>query len=190
MKPVAEEKEITLEFEVSENIAVYADEKMICTVIRNLVSNALKFTPRKGKIKVTSEQSTNNQIIVSIEDNGVGMNKDVLSTFFDNKNTAFTKGTEDEPGSGFGLILVKEFVEKNNGELIIESKEGQKMFQKKSRGVAALCGRTRQCTKLCMQSHSSASTEYRAIHIIFSVSMPQSWNQTKIELTFLFLQKS
>jgi len=125
LKPVAEEKEITLEFDVPENLAVYADEKMICTVIRNLVSNALKFTPRKGKIKVTSEKSTNNQIIVSIEDNGVGMDKDVLSTFFDNRNTAFTKGTEDEPGSGFGLILVKEFVEKNNGKLIIESKEGQ-----------------------------------------------------------------
>ena len=125
LKPVAEEKEIKFELDVPENKIVYADEKMITTVIRNLFSNALKFTPRNGKIIVTSESSTNNGVVLSVKDNGVGMDEKTLGKLLEIGNNESTKGTENETGSGFGLTLVKEFVEKNNGKLNIESKKGE-----------------------------------------------------------------
>lgn len=118
---VALNKEIEISQKIAANSFVYSDPKMINTVIRNLVSNALKFTPRKGKIVVSSEKVNSHQIRIKIKDNGTGIEKKTLNTLFEPGRTTSSRGTENESGSGFGLILCKEFVEKNKGKLTVES---------------------------------------------------------------------
>jgi signal transduction histidine kinase len=103
---------------------IYAHRNSINTVVRNLIANAIKFTPPEGKITV-NVQSQADSVVVSIADTGVGMSKDVMNKLFriDTKHT--TKGTADEKGTGLGLILCKEFVEKNGGHIWVESEEGK-----------------------------------------------------------------
>ena len=100
---------------------------MIKTVIRNLMSNALKFTNIGGKINiVSSEHFENNEkyIKLSIIDNGVGIPKDRLNGLFKIDKSESTIGTNNEEGTGLGLILCKEFIEKNNGKIFAESELG------------------------------------------------------------------
>lgn len=125
LKQTALEKDIELEINASDKTEVFVDERMITTVIRNLVSNALKFTPRNGKVQISTAKSGNEKLIVSVADNGIGMPKEIQQEIFKIGKTTSSFGTENEPGSGFGLILVKEFVEKNNGDLEIFSEPGE-----------------------------------------------------------------
>ena len=125
LEQMAAQKEIELDVIIPEDISVFADKKMITAVIRNLVSNALKFTPRGGQITVSAEPENNQKINFKIEDTGVGMEKETVTTLFELEKTTSTKGTEDESGTGFGLILCKEFIEKNGGKMNIESKKGE-----------------------------------------------------------------
>lgn len=125
LKQMALEKEIKLAINISDEAEVYVDKRMITTAIRNLVSNALKFTPRNGKVQVSAANLKNGELVIAVEDNGVGMKKEIHQKLFNFGKTTSTYGTENEPGSGFGLILVKEFIEKNNGELKLESEEGE-----------------------------------------------------------------
>jgi len=123
LKPGADRKEILLNLEVDDSMKVFADSQMIETVLRNLISNALKFTSRGGTINiVTKEEKEHNT--VTVQDNGVGMTNKQLNELFvlDNANT--TAGTESENGSGLGLVLCKELVEKNRGELSVNSTLG------------------------------------------------------------------
>ncbi|MBX2969713.1 MAG: tetratricopeptide repeat protein [Cyclobacteriaceae bacterium] len=101
----------------------YADSNTINLVIRNLISNALKFTNEGGEIKLASEEK-DNMWVVSVSDNGVGIKPEVLDMLFDKINPYSTRGTANEKGTGLGLILCKEFVEKNNGKIWVESTEG------------------------------------------------------------------
>jgi signal transduction histidine kinase len=121
---IANEKDIDLNINKSENIEVFADKKMITTVIRNLVSNAIKFTPRSGQVDVFADTKIG-EVVLFVKDTGVGMEKKTINSLFDMERTASTRGTEDEPGTGFGLILCKEFVEKNKGALHIDSELGK-----------------------------------------------------------------
>ncbi len=120
----AQNKKITLENGSTPEQMIYAHRNSINTVVRNLIANAIKFTPEGGKITVSS-QSQADSVVVSIADTGVGMSKDVMNKLFriDTKHT--TKGTADEKGTGLGLILCKEFVEKNGGHIWVESEEGK-----------------------------------------------------------------
>lgn len=102
----------------------YADSNTINLVIRNLISNALKFTNEGGEIKLASEEKDSTWVI-SVSDNGVGIKPEVLDMLFDKINPYSTRGTANEKGTGLGLILCKEFVEKNNGKIWVESTEGQ-----------------------------------------------------------------
>ncbi|MGE5351178.1 MAG: PAS domain S-box protein [Acidobacteriota bacterium] len=119
-------KGIHLRTEAAINEAVFVDEEMISSAIQNLVTNAVKFTPRSGEIavkcvKVEGECSA----LISVSDTGVGMDQDTLDKLFRIEVIHSTSGTEKEPGTGLGLILTKEFVEKNNGRLWVESTPGK-----------------------------------------------------------------
>lgn len=107
------------------DVFVFADPEMIQTVIRNLVTNAIKFTPEKGKISISIDDRDEEQIIVSITDTGVGIKEDKKDQLFRIDNSYSTRGTNDEKGTGLGLVLCKEFVEKNGGRIWIESTPGK-----------------------------------------------------------------
>ncbi|MEM7549329.1 MAG: HAMP domain-containing sensor histidine kinase [Bacteroidota bacterium] len=98
----------------------FADENTINTVIRNLLSNALKFTEEKGKVYFTKSE-TDGMISIHISDNGVGMTKDQIDKLFQIGEKQSTLGTSKEKGTGLGLILCKEFVEMNGGTLSVKS---------------------------------------------------------------------
>jgi signal transduction histidine kinase len=122
---VAEKKEIVISLEFPEDLQVYADMNMIGSTIRNLVSNAVKYTPRGGAIQVRAKQMSDNQIEVSVTDNGIGMNPTRIDRLFTLAADSGTIGTEGEPTSGLGLILCREFIEKHGGKIGVTSAEGQ-----------------------------------------------------------------
>jgi len=102
---------------------VFCDLNMFSTVLRNLISNAIKFTPENGRVNISADKS---ETIVSIivEDNGVGISEENLIGLFNIETHFSTRGTQNERGTGLGLIVCKEFVEKNNGSINVESKPG------------------------------------------------------------------
>ncbi|MDX2188613.1 MAG: two-component regulator propeller domain-containing protein [Bacteroidota bacterium] len=114
----AEKKQIKIEFQLPSSILIYADENMISTVLRNLIGNAIKFTPESGKIIISSKLELN-KVLISIIDSGIGISEEIFNKLFKIDQHISTKGTSGESGSGLGLIICKEFVEKNGGELII-----------------------------------------------------------------------
>ncbi|MCU0356944.1 MAG: tetratricopeptide repeat-containing sensor histidine kinase [Cyclobacteriaceae bacterium] len=101
----------------------FADKNTINLVIRNLISNAQKFTNEGGKIEV-SAQDLGKEWVLAVSDTGIGMNQQTLSMLFDKINPYSTRGTANEKGTGLGLILCKEFVDRNNGRIWAESAEG------------------------------------------------------------------
>lgn len=125
MNGTAEAKNIDLEILLAENaVAVNADRQMLDTILRNLIGNSVKFTNNGGKVQVISE-AINNFVKINVVDNGVGMNSDIKNNLF-RIDTNFTlPGTDNEIGTGLGLILVKEFVEKNGGTIGVESEPGK-----------------------------------------------------------------
>jgi two-component system sensor histidine kinase/response regulator len=118
-----ETKNISL-FSYIETCSVFTDEQMFDTVIRNLLSNAIKFTPANGSVSILSKTGEKD-IEISISDTGVGIKKEDIDKLFRIDVTYTTEGTEKENGSGLGLILCKEFVEKNGGSIWVESQEGK-----------------------------------------------------------------
>ncbi len=117
-------KKITLNSSVSDDIVAYADPNMLKTVLRNLISNAIKFTNSGGKIDIYSV-SDQNQIEITVSDTGVGMNEETRNKLFRIDTKFTTTGTADERGSGLGLTLCKEFVEKHGGKIWIEGEVGK-----------------------------------------------------------------
>ncbi len=113
-------KNITLEVSKVKGTTVYADKNSINTVLRNLISNALKFTSEGGQVTV-SVTTTNGEVIIAVADNGVGMSKEVVNKIFTIDNKHATEGTAKEKGTGLGLVLCKEFVEVNKGKIWLES---------------------------------------------------------------------
>ena len=97
---------------------------MIETVLRNLVANAIKYSHNGGKIEVSVEKSPDG-LIVSISDNGVGIQKDAMKKLFNVGEIFTTRGTKNERGTGLGLILCKEFIEKHDGKIWAESEFGK-----------------------------------------------------------------
>ncbi len=120
LNPVANNKQIQITSEVPKEQKVHADLYMVSTIIRNLISNAIKFTKREGEIHVSS-QLKGDLLEVSIRDTGVGMDSEQISQLFNIAKKISTKGTEKELGTGLGLVLCKEFIEKNKGTLSVES---------------------------------------------------------------------
>lgn len=122
--PQALAKSIYFESNFDENIFINADEKMITAVVRNLISNAIKFTPKGGSISIsTSEKIINNKRMIEteIKDTGIGINEENMSKLFKIEQNYNSKGTNNETGTGLGLILCKEFINQNNGTIRVES---------------------------------------------------------------------
>jgi signal transduction histidine kinase len=103
---------------------VYVDKLMIKVVLRNILSNAIKFTNPGGNIFITTEQDQN-KLKVGIQDNGIGIGKEVIAKLFLVDEIISTTGTHKEPGTGLGLLLCKEFVEKHDGKIWVESEVGK-----------------------------------------------------------------
>ncbi len=126
---ITSKKKITVANKIYNNINVFADKQMISTTIRNLLGNALKFTPRNGSINITADIN-NNSAIICIEDSGVGIKPNDLEKLFRIDIHYTTNGTSNEKGTGLGLILCKDLIEKNNGKIWVESEfgKGSKFF--------------------------------------------------------------
>ena len=119
----SQQKSITICSEILVNRPVWADKAMINTILRNLISNALKFTKSGGEIVVSAGQMSN-EVVLSVSDNGVGMDKESISKLFRIDQNHSTLGTENEKGTGLGLLLCKEFVEKHGGRIWVDSAPG------------------------------------------------------------------
>ncbi len=120
---VAVDKGISLESSVATGTTVYADRNMLGTVMRNLISNALKFTPRGGRVIITALPNTEDSdlVFVAVSDTGVGIHPQDQDKLFRLDVTHSTRGTAEEKGTGLGLIICRELVEKNGGRIWIES---------------------------------------------------------------------
>jgi signal transduction histidine kinase len=124
LKPNADAKKITINYFTADHINVFADIDILKTILRNLVSNAIKFTNNGGTISITAKQIDSNTTI-SVSDNGIGIAPDNLAKLFDISEVFTTTGTAKETGTGLGLLLCKEFVEKHGGKIWVESEVGK-----------------------------------------------------------------
>ncbi len=120
----AGQKQITLKNSIQEEISVYADGNMLDTVIRNLLSNALKFTKAGGTVTISATHAEN-AVTVSVSDTGIGISEEKLSNLFRIDARVQRVGTAGEKGTGLGLILCKEFVERHGGSIRAESVKGK-----------------------------------------------------------------
>ncbi len=120
----AQKKGIELSINITEPLDVYADKEILRTVFTNLMTNAIKFTPQNGKI-IVSAQIKHKYLEVKFKDSGVGIKEDDISKLFDIKNNYTTPGTNDEKGTGLGLIICKEFIELHKGKIDLESQVGK-----------------------------------------------------------------
>jgi two-component system sensor histidine kinase/response regulator len=122
LENVAAKKSIKIINEVDSTTFFYGDRTMIGSVLQNLISNAIKFTKRNGKV-IVSSKIEGDKIIVRVSDTGIGISEENIPKLFRLDNHLTTVGTDNESGTGLGLILCKELVEKNNGEIWVESEE-------------------------------------------------------------------
>ena len=97
---------------------------MVYTILRNLISNAIKFTKNGGKIDINAEPG-GSEVTITVSDNCIGMEPEMMAKLFDISQIYTTEGTESEEGTGLGLLLCKEFVEKHGGKIWVESKAGK-----------------------------------------------------------------
>ncbi len=125
MEEPAKNKDITIEIDIDENIVVLADNNILQTIIRNLVSNAVKFTLHGGQVIVKAKNKDDSTVEISIEDTGIGMNRDILDNLFKPVPMTGRRGTEGESSSGLGLIVCNDFVKMLGGKLEVESEQGR-----------------------------------------------------------------
>ena len=124
LTPSANAKNITINYFAAEKLNVFADVYMLKTVLRNLVSNAIKFTNKNGAININAEENSEN-VKISVSDNGIGIEADNIIKLFDMSQIYSTIGTAKEGGTGLGLLLCREFVERHGGKIWVESEKGK-----------------------------------------------------------------
>lgn len=120
----ANNKRININNHITEEISIYADKNMLTTILRNLISNAIKFTNSNGKIDITAEQY-GSIVTILVSDNGVGIDSETIKKLFDITQKTSTEGTANESGTGLGLLLCKEFIDKHCGKIWVESELGK-----------------------------------------------------------------
>jgi len=123
LRKTAYNKNILIESFIKPRAYIMADKNMLNTIVRNLISNSIKFTKPGGKISLYSSE-LNNSVVFTIKDEGVGMSKEKLALLFKPEKNISTLGTENERGTGLGLLLCKEMIDKHKGEIWVESEEG------------------------------------------------------------------
>jgi PAS domain S-box-containing protein len=121
----AKEKKVAITNSIPGDIEILADNHMFDTIIRNLVSNAIKFTPVGGNVNIEADRMRDNSIGIKIRDSGIGMSQDLIRKLFQLNEKTSRNGTEGEPSTGLGLLLCKEFIEKHNGIIWVESEVGK-----------------------------------------------------------------
>lgn len=124
LKETAGINTINLHNEIEENCSVFADEKMLLSILQNIVSNAIKHSHNGGQITLSAKQSEN-MMIVEIKDTGIGMSKEIQDKLFAPQVKSLSKAVEENKGAGIGLLLVKGFLEKNDGHIWVESEVGK-----------------------------------------------------------------
>ena len=124
LKDLAKSKDIKLVHEIDDGLSVYADKNVLTTVIRNLISNSIKFTPADGTITVSALQK-DDYTEVSVEDTGIGMDKETLSKLFKAGEDVVRQGTNNEKGTGLGLMICQEMVKRLGGSIYAESEKGK-----------------------------------------------------------------
>ncbi|MBN2744442.1 MAG: HAMP domain-containing histidine kinase [Marinilabiliaceae bacterium] len=117
-------KEIKVITSIEPGCNASGDENMVKTILRNLLTNAIKYS-QKGSEIILKSSSKNNWVQIDVIDKGIGITKEQIRNIFEGKHSASTPGTENEPGTGLGLILCKELAEKNKGDLLVESQPGK-----------------------------------------------------------------
>jgi len=117
----AKNKKIFIDNRLSDNDVVVADKQMVSVILRNLVTNAVKFTPDSGTIEIYSSNNDDGTVEISVKDSGIGMDEDQLNNLFKEDKAVSSEGTSREKGTGLGLLLVKEFVDKLNGSISVKS---------------------------------------------------------------------
>lgn len=130
LKIVAAHKDISIQNLTGKDISIFADQDMIHTIFRNLLSNAIKFTPNLGEVQVLSDQIKNEKslkdfISVTVVDHGIGMDSTTLDHLFRIENKSTTLGTNNERGTGLGLVLCKDFIEKHGGSIQVQSVQNE-----------------------------------------------------------------
>lgn len=125
IRPQANKKQLEIVNEILEKDEVFADEDMIVVVIRNLLSNALKFTFPKGKIRLYSQPSGKDTLVIAIKDSGVGIAPHLVEQIMSSEVQITTNGTSGEKGTGLGLNICKDFIAKNKGRFWLESEQGE-----------------------------------------------------------------
>lgn len=124
IKYTAQKKKIRLTSHIVENTTAWVDKHMVKAVLRNLLSNAVKYSYAGGEVKISSKDS-GDRIEITVSDDGVGMNREKAVHLFTEEIHESSRGTSNEKGTGLGLMLCKEFVEKNGGKIRVESRPGQ-----------------------------------------------------------------
>jgi len=124
LKTNADQKNIALVNKTAKEIILTADEKLLSSVLRNLMSNAVKFTHKGGKVFIEAKMKLDS-VEISISDTGVGMDNETLQKLFKIEDSFTSRGTENEKGTGLGLLLCKEFVEKHGGKIWVNSEKGK-----------------------------------------------------------------
>ncbi|MFZ9046688.1 MAG: sensor histidine kinase, partial [Cyclobacteriaceae bacterium] len=114
------QKGLKLELKFDESLIIHADKRMIETAMRNIISNAIKFTPTGGRVSIFGERS-DDLVTLYISDTGLGMDEEQQEQLFDVGHKNVTQDTEDHVSTGFGLILTKELIEQNGGTIQVES---------------------------------------------------------------------
>ena len=121
----ANKKEIELSCDIPEGLIVVADANMLGAILRNLTSNSVKFTPKGRKVVISAKPISDNWIEISVKDTGIGMNKEMVENLFKLDMDTGRRGTDNEPTTGLGLFICKDFVEKHGGKIWVESEEGK-----------------------------------------------------------------
>jgi len=120
----AVKKDIEINHQIPEDFEIYGDLHMLDTILRNLTSNAVKFTPKGGTITISAHKDENDNTIITVSDTGIGMSEEMIGNLFKVDVNISRTGTEGEPSTGLGLILCKEFIEKHGGKIWVESESG------------------------------------------------------------------
>jgi signal transduction histidine kinase len=118
-------KQLHIDQKISDNLHVYADSNHVKLILRNLLSNAIKFSHSQGVIEIEAGKNGDGMVELKVKDCGVGMTETSLKQLFRSETLLTKRGTQNEVGTGLGLVLCKEFLEKNNGKISVASEEGK-----------------------------------------------------------------
>ncbi|NVN93929.1 MAG: PAS domain S-box protein [Bacteroidetes bacterium] len=121
----AKNKDVKVALNIPVELKVFADSNILQTVIRNLASNAVKFTPRGGRVLISAKSTYENSVEIAISDSGIGIGQEMIDNLFRIDINTSRKGTEGEVSTGLGLIICKDFIEKHDGKLSVRSEEGK-----------------------------------------------------------------